>query len=87
MENIHLICCSDHVSVLEMAVPITNELLMLETDGITIFDGFLQTDILVLAPVLCFIGDNPRSSEFCNHLGGSAKLFCQMCLVSIKFID
>ena len=76
LEKIHLLSCSDHVTCLDMAVPITDELIQLETSGIEVYDSFLKKDILVMSPVLCIICDNPRASEICSHLGSSARKFC-----------
>ena len=82
LENIHLLCCSDHVSPIEMVKPIAEELRSLELNGIEVYDGFLQRDVWILCPVICFLCDNPRASGLCNHLGSTAKKFCRMCLVS-----
>jgi len=35
--------------------------------------------VLVIAPVLCGICDNPRASELTNHMGWSANRYCRMC--------
>ena len=43
---------------------------------------------LILAPVICFLCDNPRASQICSHLGYSTYKFCRVCMVSgIKGID
>lgn len=49
--------------------------------GIVIFDSVLQQDVLVIAPVLAVLADNPRHSELLNHLGGGSNLYCRMCMV------
>ena len=64
-----------------MAPPIADELKLLETDGIVGFDAFLQVKVLVVAPVMCVICDNPRASEVTNTLGPSSRMFCQICMV------
>ena len=51
-----------------MTPPIVDELKLLETDGIVAFDAFLQVKVLVVAPVMCVICDNPRASEVTNTL-------------------
>ena len=43
------------------------DLLLLEQRGIKAFDAHLQKQVRVFAPVLIFIGDNPRASEILNH--------------------
>ena len=79
-ENIHLICASNKVPVLQMAQPIVEELLLLQ-EGIEMYDAYLQQNVLVPAPVLAFMGDNPRASEILGHMLGSPNKFCQQCMV------
>ena len=38
--------------------------------------------MIVVAPVLCILSDNPRASELLNHQGGAANLYCRICQVS-----
>ena len=84
-ENIHLICASNKVPVLQMAQPIVEELLLLQ-EGIEMYDAHLQKDVLVIAPVLAFMGDNPRASEILGHLLGSPNKFCRQCMVSTRIL-
>ena len=70
-----------------MATPIAEELHDLETYGVEVYDDYHKTNSVVLSPVLCFLSDNPRASEICNHLGSSANKFCRMCLVSMLHND
>lgn len=75
-------CCSNVVAdACELAEPIVENLCKLQK-GIYMFDAMLKEDILVVAPVLLIIADNPMAAELCNHLGNSARRFCRMCLVS-----
>ena len=60
------------------------ELNILDGEGIEAFDAHLKEDMIVIAPLLCIVADNPRASEVLNHLGGSARRYCRMCMVSIK---
>ena len=69
------------MSVLEMAEPITNELIHLEREGTEVYDGHLQCNVLVVAPILCAICDNPRASEMVNHMKGAAIKLCRICNV------
>ncbi|KAL5516180.1 hypothetical protein EMCRGX_G001454 [Ephydatia muelleri] len=80
-ENIHFISCSDKVSSLELCKPIAQQLTMLETDGVVVFDALNQEEVLVVAPVLCIVCDNPMASKLCNHLGSSALKYCRLCMV------
>ena len=45
------------------------------------YDALLQQQVLVVAPVMLIIADNPMSSELCNHQGNTARKFCRICLV------
>ena len=80
--NIHFICSSDSVTPLEMAEPISRELATLENEGVDMFDAYSNENVLVVAPLLLVICDNPRASELLNHLGSSANLYCRVCEVS-----
>ena len=78
--NVHVISCSNSVSPLDMARPIAAQLKQAE-DWIECFDVSLQTTMLLQAPLILLLGDNPRHSELLNHMGSSAKKFCRMCMV------
>ena len=86
LANIHLISFSDSVSTLAMAVPIADELLHLETEGMELFDAHLNQKVHVITPLLLCICDNPRASELLNHRGSSARKPCRMCLVSLYVV-
>ena len=59
MPNIHFLTCLDSVGVLDMAEPIVEELLHLEQEGTVVYDAYLESNVLVVAPILCAIVDNP----------------------------
>lgn len=82
LHNIHLISCSNKVNVVDMSEPMVSELIELEKDGIEAYDAALEEKVLVIAPVLCFLCDNPRHSEIMNHMGPNANLYCRKCMVS-----
>lgn len=82
LENIHFICASNTVDCLKMADPIVEDLLVLENEGVFMYDASYEEDVLVVAPVLCAIADNPRASDLLNHAGTSARMFCRMCMVA-----
>lgn len=82
IENIHFCCCSDVASAMDMAGSIASELTVLEQQGVEAYDALRKEVVLVVSPLLCVIADNPRASELLNHLGGSARRYCRMCLVS-----
>lgn len=69
------------VDCVELASPLVEELKLLETKGVEAFDALLQRQVLIVAPVICVICDNPRASEVTNTLGPGSKMFCRMCTV------
>ena len=79
--NIHFVCCSDVASSVEMSGSIVTELILLENEGTEAYDALLKQEVVVLAPLICIIADNPRASELLNHLGGSARRYCRICMV------
>lgn len=66
-----------------MAQPLVDDLKTLEFTGVSAYDAFLGEEVLVIAPVICVICDNPRCAEIMNHSGSSATMFCRVCMVSI----
>ncbi len=81
LHSIHFIGCSNRVDCMDMTEAVVADLKKLE-EGIIMFDASMKKDVLVVAPVMAVLADNPRHSEVINHLGGSANLFCRMCMVS-----
>ena len=81
LENIHFICCSNRVSPLEMAQPLAEQLINLEIEGVEVYDSYLQQNVLVVAPLLLLMADNPRAAELLNHMGSATKIFCRICKV------
>lgn len=82
LHNIHFIVCSKKCGVIDMSQPMVDDLLNLETNGVVAYDAHLGEDVLVVAPVICAICDNPRDAEIMNHSGSSARMFCRKCMVS-----
>ena len=85
LNNIHFISASNKVSTLELAEPMVKDLIKLE-EGVLMYDAHLKRDVVVVAPVLCIIADNPRSSELLNHGGSAANKFCRLCQVYLTII-
>lgn len=63
LEHIHFVSTSDKVSPLELSRPIVDELKVLEMEGVEAFDAYFSETVLVVAPLLCIICDNPRAAE------------------------
>lgn len=84
LQNIHFISTSNRCKATDMADPIVKNLLKLE-EGVKMFDAKTNQDVIVVAPVLCILADNPRASEITNHCGSSANKFCRKCLVAIAY--
>ena len=80
LQNIHFICTSNQVSALEMACPIVEDLLKLEK-GVFMYDAYFHQEVLVIAPLLALLADNPMASVLVNHLTGNPHRFCRICKV------
>ena len=52
-------------------------------NGMVMYDSLSKSELFVQCPVICISADNPRASEFCHHLGSSAKKFCRFCDVRV----
>ena len=84
LDNIHFVTCSDSVSALDLSIPIAKELTVMECEGKVAFDALYQEEVLVVAPLMCIVCDNPRASQLVNHLGSTALMHCRICTVSLK---
>ena len=80
LQNIHFICTSNQVSALEMACPIVEGLLKLEK-GVFMYDAYFHQEVLVIAPLLALLADNPMASVLVSHLTGNPHRFCRICKV------
>ena len=67
-----------------MIDPVIPDLVQLETVGMTTYDAHMHQQVLVVAPILLSMHNNPRASEILNHLGSAANLYCRVCMVSIN---
>ena len=63
-----------------MFLPLKSELQALD-HGVVVHDGALQTDVVVVSPVLLLKCDNPRAAELLGHMGANANKFCRVCMV------
>ena len=52
--------------------------------GVYMFDVLSGRNVLVIAPVMFIMADNPMSSELCSHQGSTARMFCRMCMVCMN---
>ena len=78
--NIHFISCSNIVPLLDMSVPIAEQLQLAE-EGFEAHDPVLDTTVFVSVPVLLVSADNVRHSELLHHMGSKANKFCRICMV------
>ena len=61
--KLHFLCCSNKCDVLDMAKPLVDDLNDLELIGLVMYDAFLGLDVLLIAPLMTILVDNPRHSE------------------------
>ena len=52
-----------------------------------VFDEKTQECVLVVAPVLAIMCDNPRVSQIVGHMTGRPSKFCRVCLVCYLYTD
>ena len=50
-------------------------------EGMVRYDAESKCDVFVQYPILFVAWHNPRASQFCHHMGGSAIYFCRLCEV------
>ena len=81
LHNIHFVTCSNQANANDMMEPVVADLKQLEK-GVVAFHPHIEQEVLVVAPVIAFLCDNPRHSELLNHAGGKARKYCRMCMVS-----
>ena len=86
MHNIHFVTCSNQTDALSMMELIIADLKRLE-EGIPAYDAYLKKEVLLVAPVMAFLCDNPRHSELINRAGGCAKKYCRMCMVCCDIVQ
>ena len=72
MENVHTIGASNQVAALEMAEPIVDDLIHVESEGIEVYDAHLNQCVKLFAPVIAILCDNGRATQLLNLCGGSA---------------
>ncbi|KAL5479214.1 hypothetical protein EMCRGX_G022708, partial [Ephydatia muelleri] len=54
-QNIHFISCTNEMDVLDMTEPIAQQLTLLETEGVVVYDAYYEENVLVIAPLLCHL--------------------------------
>lgn len=82
LENIHFLCSSNKADWLQMAKPLVDDLLELERRGLAMYDAYLEEEVIVIAPVICVLADNPRASDITSHIGRSGTKYCRICEVN-----
>eukprot|EP00731_Ephydatia_muelleri_P035702 Em0149g8a len=65
------------------AVPLVHEYSHLKK-AFWMFDALFNTNVIVIAPVISFLCDNPRAAEICNHRGSSTHKFCRICMADVR---
>ena len=80
-QNIYLLSASNKVRLLDMLESIVEDLMVLQ-NGVDMFDALLCCEVVVYAPILACICDNPRASEIVGHLRGNDKSQCFLSFVS-----
>ncbi|KAI9356421.1 hypothetical protein BD770DRAFT_390206 [Pilaira anomala] len=79
-ENAMFLCTSDkNLQAVNMLGPIVEDLKQLE-EGIEVYSYDHNDYVLLVAPLLMLMADNPRHSQLAMHKGTSSKAPCRKCL-------
>lgn len=79
-ENAMFLCTSDkNLQAVDMLDAIVEDLKQLE-EGIEVYSYDHNDYVLLVAPLLMLIADNPRHSQLCMDKGTSSKAPCRKCL-------
>ena len=63
LRHIDLLCVSNTTTAVDMMSAVVKDLSTLE-NGVEMFDAMLNQNVLVIAPVLVILCDNPRHHKF-----------------------
>ncbi|KAL0075197.1 hypothetical protein F4703DRAFT_1798688 [Phycomyces blakesleeanus] len=86
-ENTLFVCTCNHVlNAIDMLGQLFDDLVTLEK-GIQMYSEDLGKHVLVVAPLLLFIGDNPCQSQLAMHKGTASRRFCRKCLILSPRLD
>ncbi|POW12028.1 hypothetical protein PSTT_04775 [Puccinia striiformis] len=81
--NCHFLSTSNTAGALELGQQVVPELNEMVREGYDAYDAILEKDVLVMTPVLAFLGDSPMHAEITNTPVPSSSLnpcrFCDLC--------
>ncbi|KAI9609519.1 hypothetical protein H4Q26_007476 [Puccinia striiformis f. sp. tritici PST-130] len=84
--NCHFLSTSNTAGALELGQQVVPELNEMVREGYDAYDAILEKDVLVMTPVLAFLGDSPMHAEITNTPVPSSSLnpcrFCDLCASS-----
>lgn len=78
LNHIYLLCASNTATAVDMMSTIVKDLYTLQ-NGVELFDAMSNQNVLVIAPVLAILCDNPSASQNLGHMTGI--MFSRLCLV------
>ncbi|KAI9617016.1 hypothetical protein H4Q26_010654 [Puccinia striiformis f. sp. tritici PST-130] len=84
--NCHFLSTSNTAGALELGQQVVPELNEMVREGYDAYNAILEKDVLVMTPVLAFLGDSPMHAEITNTPVPSSSLnpcrFCDLCASS-----
>ncbi|KAL0094512.1 hypothetical protein F4703DRAFT_1922105 [Phycomyces blakesleeanus] len=86
-ENTLFVCTCNHVlNAVDMLRPLVDNLVTLQK-GIQMYSDDLGKHVLIVAPLLLFIGDNPCQSQLAMHKETASRRFCRKYLILSPRLD
>ncbi|KAL0097661.1 hypothetical protein J3Q64DRAFT_1694071 [Phycomyces blakesleeanus] len=86
-ENTLFVCTCNHVlNAVDMLRPLVDNLVTLQK-GIQMYSDDLGKHVLVVAPLLLFMGDNPCQSQLAMHKKTASRRFCRKYLILSPCLD
>lgn len=75
----HFVATSPTIKAKDMLTHLVPDIKALE-EGVLMYDAALNEEVVVLAPLLMIIADNPRHSERACHAGVASRFPCRKCV-------
>ncbi|EFP83637.2 uncharacterized protein PGTG_09350 [Puccinia graminis f. sp. tritici CRL 75-36-700-3] len=85
--NCHFLCTSNIAGALDLGEIVVQQLNEMVNDGFEAYDMILSQNVLVMAPLLCFLANSPMQAEITNTpVPGPSLNPCRVCVLSSKTI-
>ncbi|CAD6890820.1 unnamed protein product, partial [Tilletia caries] len=79
--NIKLLSVSTNVGAEDLLSVFADELVQLQEQPFSVFDAWLETEVLVRPHLFCCVADNPMAATLCGSIGMRGLFACRRCRV------